>query len=72
MVATSLSRTVEPSALARSTMFSNWLIEDSWPITVTVAAIFWPVMLGRSPMAPLATWAFWLRMAAVTSSAESL
>ncbi|MNL60457.1 hypothetical protein D3C87_1842700 [compost metagenome] len=45
---------------------------DNWPLTTTVAAMPWPATLGRSPMVPLATWAFCARMAAVISAEERL
>jgi hypothetical protein len=41
-------------------------------LTTTVAAMVWPAMLGSSPMVPEDTWAFWARMAAVTSAAARL
>ncbi|MNR22582.1 hypothetical protein D3C85_1395420 [compost metagenome] len=72
MRATSFRRTVEPSAWARSTMLPNCSGVDSWPRTVTVAEIDWPVMLGSSPIAPDATWAFCDWMAAVTSADDKL
>ena len=39
MRATSRSRTVEPSGLARSTMSPNCSASVSWPLTTTVAVI---------------------------------
>ncbi len=72
MRATSRSRTAEPSVLARSTMLPNCSTLESWPLTTTVAAIAWPVMLGRSPMVPEATCAFCARMAALMSADDRL
>jgi len=53
-------------------MRPNCSTEASWPFTTTVAAMPWPVMLGKSPMAPEDTWAFWAVMAAFTSAGERL
>ena len=71
MRATSFRRTVAPSVLARSTMLPNCSIDVSWPVTTTVAAMPWPLMLGRSPMVPDDTCAFCARIAALTSAGES-
>jgi hypothetical protein len=70
MRATSFRRTAEPSVLARSTMLPNCSTLLSWPVTTTVAAMLWPVMLGRSPMEPEETCAFCPRMAVVTSEGD--
>ena len=67
MRATSRSRTVEPSVLARSTMPPNCATELSWPLTTTVAKIACPLAMGRSPMVPEDTCAFCARIAFVTS-----
>ena len=72
MRATSRSRTVEPSGLARSTMAPNSFGDESWPFTSTSADTFWPLVLGSAPMLPEATWAFWALIAFVTSSAVRL
>ena len=72
MRATSRSRTTEPSVLARSTMAPNAATEPSWPSTTTVAEIPCPATLGRSPIAPAETCAFWARIAATTSLLDSL
>jgi hypothetical protein len=71
MRATSFRRTVEPSALARSTMAPNWSTDCSCPRTTTVANRPCPGTLGRSPMVPEATCAFCAAMAALTSAADS-
>ena len=72
MRATSRSRTVEPSVLARSTMLPNCSTEVSWPATTTVALIGWPATIGRSPIVPDETCAFCARIAALTSLVERL
>ena len=58
--------------LARSTMLPNCATVVSWPATTTVALIGWLATMGRSPIVPDETCAFWLRMAAVTSVVERL
>jgi hypothetical protein len=71
--ATSFSRTVEPSVLARSTMLPNCSTAlVSWPGTTTVAEMAWPCVIGRSPMLPADTCAFCARMAALTSAGDRL
>ena len=72
MRATSLSRTVEPSALARNITLPNCSTVDSWPLTTTVAAMPCPATLGKLPISPAETCTFCARMAAVTSAAERL
>jgi hypothetical protein len=71
MRATSFSRTVEPSALARSTIWPNCSTVVSCPRTTTVADIVCASTAGRSPMVPEATCAFCAAMAAVTSVVAS-
>ena len=44
----------------------------SWPATTTVALIGWPATIGRSPRVPEETWAFWARIAALTSFTDRL
>ncbi|MDH6591600.1 hypothetical protein M2165_001489 [Variovorax sp. TBS-050B] len=58
--------------MARSTISRNCSTLESWPFTVTVAAIAWPGTFGRSPIVPEATCAFCARMAAVTSVGDRL
>jgi hypothetical protein len=53
-------------------MLPNCSVEVSWPRTTTVAAMPWPLMLGRSPMLPDDTCAFCARMAAFTSAGDRL
>ena len=72
MRATSLRRTVEPSALARSTMSPNSLVELICPGTTTVAEMLWPLRLGNSPRLPADTCAFCAWIALATSAADRL
>ena len=72
MRATSRSRTLEPSVLARSTALPNSSAEVSWPFTTTVAEMPWPATLGSSPMVPEETCAFCVRIAATTSAEDRL
>ena len=67
--ATSRSRTVEPSGLARSVMAPNSSGELNWPFTSTSAEIFWSGVDGSAPTLPEATCAFCALIALVTSSA---
>ena len=71
MRATSRSRTVEPSGLARSVIAPNSSGEESWPLTSTSAEILVSGVLGSAPMLPEATCAFCAAIALLTSSAES-
>jgi hypothetical protein len=65
------SRSVEPSASARTMMSRNCsaVCRRSW--AVMVALICWPSMAGVPPSWPTATWAFWAWMAATTSDGAS-
>ena len=72
MRATSFSRTVEPSVLARRTMSPNCSTVVSWPATTTVALIGWLPAIGRSPIVPDETCAFCERIALLTSIVERL
>ena len=69
MRATSRSRTVEPSALARRMMAPNSSGDDNCPLTSTSAEIFWSAVLGSAPTLPEATGAFCAVIALLTSSA---
>ena len=69
MRATSRSRTVDPSGLARSVIAPNSSGEASWPLTSTSAEIFCSGVLGSAPMLPEATCAFCAVIALLTSSA---
>ncbi len=53
-------------------MLPNCATLPNWPLTTTVAAMPWPVMLGKSPIAPADTCAFWALMAAFTSEVDRL
>ena len=68
MRATSLSRTVEPSGRARSTMLPNCSTLASCPLTTTVAAMLCPATFGKAPISPAETCAFCARIAATTSA----
>ena len=68
MRATSRSRTVEPSGLARSTMAPNSSGVASWPLTSTNAETGCDLRLGSAPRLPDATCAFCASIALVTSS----
>ncbi|MNP42088.1 hypothetical protein D3C76_1358260 [compost metagenome] len=41
-------------------------------MTIMVAVISWVERLGKSPMLPAETWAFWVTMAALTSAGVRL
>ena len=64
--ATSRMRTVEPSARAVSTIFSNSSTLVSWPDTLMVAVMVWPLTLGVSPKAPAEICRFCALIAPVT------
>ena len=68
--ATSRMRTVDPSALALSTMSSNCRTLVSCPDTLMVAAMTCPGLPGASPSDPAEICRFCVRMALFTLSAE--
>ena len=69
MRATSRSRTVEPSALARRMIDPNSSGDSSWPLTSTSAEVRWSAVDGSAPIEPEATCAFCAVIALLTSSA---
>ena len=60
-------RTVEPSGLARSTMFASSSAFVIWPGTTMVAVMVWPGVAGRPARSPPEIWMFWLWIALLTS-----
>ncbi len=68
---TSLTRTVEPSGLARTTIFSNSLTSVSRPWVWRVIWNCWSGVMGWEPMRPTAAWMFWPWMAEITSAGVS-
>ena len=65
--ATSLTRTTEPSGLARTMMSSKASASLSRPWVVMVSWNCWSAASGAAPIRPTAAWMFWLWIAAATS-----
>jgi len=60
------------TVLARSAIWPNCSTEVSWPVTTPVALVGWPWTIGRSPIVPEETCAFWPRIALTTSAVDRL
>ena len=69
--ATSLTRTVEPSGLARMTIFSNSSVLVSRPCVLIVNWNCWSGFSGAAPIRPTAACTFWAWMARATSAGLS-
>ncbi len=64
---TSLTRTVEPSGLARTTICSNSAASVSRPWVCRLIWNCWSSVIGWAPMRPTAACTFCARMALITS-----